>query len=45
MLRLEIPVEPNEQHQNAYPNEGCTKWLAQMPQLVNVVGVCVDGDV
>ena len=45
MLRLKVSVKPNEQHQNAYPNERGTKRLAQMPQLVDVVGVRIIGDV
>jgi hypothetical protein len=45
MLCLEISVEPNEQQQNRYPNERCTKRLAQMPQLVDVVRMRVDRDV
>lgn len=45
MLRFEVSVEPNEQHQNRYPDERRAKRLAQMPQPVNIMHVRIGRDV
>lgn len=45
MLRLEISMKPNKQHQNRYPDERCAERLAKVSELVDVVGLRVDGDV
>ena len=41
MLRLEIPVKSNEEHQDAYPNKCCAKRLSQVPESVKIVGISV----